>query len=263
MTGYRHMHYTVADGIARIRLDRPDRLNALTSVMADVELPELCRRASADPAVRVVVLTGTGRGFCSGADLGERIDAVTTGADPTRLQQPLGSFVRAVWDIPKPVVAAVNGVAAGGGMSLATAADFRVVAESARFEPAFVRRGLMPDGGLTYTLPALVGRSRALEILMFGTRVDAARAVEIGLADRVVPDDRLDESVTEFAGRLAAGPALALSFTKRAVQRADGGDLAGALEFESWGQRVCLGSRDFAEGRAAFAEHRTPVFEGH
>ncbi|WP_433205670.1 enoyl-CoA hydratase/isomerase family protein [Dactylosporangium sp. CS-047395] len=262
MSGYEHLHYAVADGVATIRLDRPEKLNALTSAMADEQLPELCRRATADPAVRVVVLTGTGRAFCSGADLVQRIDEVTTGADATRLEQPLANFVRAVWELPKPVIAAVNGVAAGGGMSLAAVADFRVVAESARFVPAFVRRGLMPDGGLTFTLPLLVGRPAAARILMLGTPVDPATALRLGLADEVAPDAELDKAVAEFAAQLAAGPAVALSFTKRAVQRAAASSLTQQLEFESWGQRVCLGTRDFAEGRAAFAEHRAPQFEG-
>lgn len=262
MTSHPHLHYEVADGVAVIRLDRPERLNALTSAMADDDLPRLCRRAAADPAVRAVILTGTGRGFCSGADLGERISAVTDGADTAALQRPLGAFVLAVWQLPKPVIAAVNGIAAGGGMSLATTADLRVVAESARFVPAFSRRGLMPDAGLTYTLPALVGRSRAAEILLTGREVDADEALRIGLADRVVPDEELMGSAHELAACIAAGPPLATSFTKRALQRSHINDLPAQLEFESWGQRVCLGSRDFAEGREAFTQRRTPTFEG-
>lgn len=262
MSGYPHLHYQVEDGVAVLRLDRPERLNALTSAIADEQLPELCRRATDDPAVRVVVLTGTGQGFCAGADLGERISAITERADTAALRRPLGAFVLAVWDIPKPVIAAVNGVAAGGGMSLAAVADLRVVAESARFVPAFAVRSLMADGGLTQTLPALVGRSRATEILLTGREVGAAEAMALGLADMVVPDADLMRETGALAARIAAGAPLAMSFTKRALQRSHTNDLPAQLEFESWGQRVCLNSQDFAEGREAFVAGRTPVFEG-
>jgi 2-(1,2-epoxy-1,2-dihydrophenyl)acetyl-CoA isomerase len=257
------IHYALdGSGVATITLSRPHTLNALTTAMATRELPRLCAEVSRDDRVKAVVLTGAGRGFCSGADVAERVPAVVEATDTETLERPIGAFVAPLWAIPKPVIAAVNGVAAGGGMSLACAADFRFLAESASFAASFVRRGLMPDSGLTYLLPKLVPRSLALRILMTGATVTAAEALRCGLADEVVPDGELLPAAHAFAERLAAGPAVALSFTKRAVQRSDELTLDGQLAFESWGQSVCFKTADFAEGVAAFREKREPRFEG-
>jgi 2-(1,2-epoxy-1,2-dihydrophenyl)acetyl-CoA isomerase len=250
------------DGIATITLSRPATLNALTTEMATRLLPDLCTEVTRDSRVKVVVLAGAGRGFCSGADVAERIPAVLEAADSTAQTRLVGAFVEPVWSIPKPVIAAVNGVAAGGGMSIACAADFRFLAESARFTAAFVRRGLMPDSGLTYLLPKLLPRSLALRVLMTGATISSAEALRLGLADEVVPDGKLAEAVHEFAARLAAGPSVALSFTKLAVQRSDEQTLQAQLAFESWGQSACFKTRDFAEGIRAFQEKREPRFEG-
>ena len=249
-------------GIATITFSRPATLNALTTEMATRLLPDLCAEVTRDDRVKVVVLTGAGRGFCSGADVAERIPAVLGAAGSTAHTTPVGAFVEPVWSIPKPVIAAVNGVAAGGGMSIACAADFRFLAESARFAAAFVRRGLMPDSGLTYLLPKLVPRSLALRIMMTGATVTSAEALRWGLADEVVPDGELADAVHAFAAQLAAGPAVALSFTKRAVQRSDEQTLQAQLAFESWGQSACFKTRDFTEGIRAFQEKREPRFEG-
>lgn len=256
------IRYDVDGGVATITLARPATLNALTTDMATRLLPELCAEATRDDKVKVVVLTGTGRGFCSGADVAERIPAVVDAVDTTTLERPIGAFVRSVWDIPKPVIAAVNGVAAGGGMSIACAADFRFLAGSATFVASFVRRGLMPDSGLTYLLPKWISRSAALRVLLTGRVVDAAEALRLGLADEVVADGELMTVVGEFAARLADGPAVALSFTKRAVQRSGEQTFEAQLAFESWGQSVCFRTADFAEGITAFQEKRQPRFEG-
>jgi 2-(1,2-epoxy-1,2-dihydrophenyl)acetyl-CoA isomerase len=252
--------YSTAAGIATIRLNRPHTLNALTSALAVELFPAACRRAQDDPAVRVVVVTGTGRGFCSGADTQERIADVLAAQDPASLRRPVGAFVTPLWQLAKPTIAAVNGVAAGGGMALAAACDFRVVAESATFVAAFVRRGLVPDSGITYLLPRLVGPARAARILMLGQVVTAAEAERIGLADHVVADESLMTATTALARELAEGPAVALSFTKRALQVADESTLERQLEFESWAQLSAFRSADFTEGMTSFAEHRAPVF---
>jgi 2-(1,2-epoxy-1,2-dihydrophenyl)acetyl-CoA isomerase len=255
--------YSVDDrGVATIRFNRPAALNALTSKMADELLPEACARATRDPAVAVVVLVGTGRAFCAGADVRERIPAVVGRADATTLARPLGAFVEPVWNLPKPVIAAVNGVAAGGGMSIATAADFRILSETAELVPAFVRRGMMPDSGITFTLPRIVGVPRATRMLMTGDSINAADALACGLADEIVAPSNFDEAVNAFAGRLAAGPSVALSYIKRAIAGSARSSFSEQLEVESWGAMACFRTADFEEGMAAFAERRQPDFKG-
>jgi len=257
------IQYDVSEsGVATITFARPHALNALTTDMATRRLPSLCSEVTEDDRVKAVVLTGEGRGFCSGADVGERIPDVVGGASAASKQRLVGAFILPIWHIPKPVIAAVNGVAAGGGMSIACAADFRIVGEGASFAAAFVRRGLMPDSGITYLLPRLVPQALATRLLMTGGTLTAAEAHAAGLADEVVPGPDLMQRAFAFAEELAAGPAVALSFTKRALQRANGAALADQLAFESWGQSVCFRTEDFAEGISAFRDKRTPVFQG-
>jgi 2-(1,2-epoxy-1,2-dihydrophenyl)acetyl-CoA isomerase len=249
-------------GVATFTFARPHALNALTTDMATRLLPALCAEATEDDAVKVVVITGDGRGFCSGADVGERIPALVSGSSAASLERMVGAFILPIWQIPKPVIAAVNGVAAGGGMSIACAADFRFVAEEASFVAAFVRRGLMPDSGITYLLPRLVPHSLATRLLMTGATLTAREAETAGLADEIVPGSDLLRRAVDFAEELAAGPAVALSFTKRALQRASGPALGDQLAFESWGQSVCFKTEDFAEGIEAFRAKRAPIFRG-
>jgi 2-(1,2-epoxy-1,2-dihydrophenyl)acetyl-CoA isomerase len=251
---------TPAPGIRLIRLNRPDRLNALTNEMTRVGLPGACAAAAADPDVRVVMITGAGRAFCAGADVQERL------AGPSgvrrRTSERIGEYIVPVVALPKPVIAVVNGVAAGSGFSLAAAADFRFVSSGAAFVASFVRLGLMPDGGLTYTLPQIIGRSRAANVLMTGRSVRADEALELGLADRVLEPDQLFDDALSFATELAAGPPLALAFTKRALRRDYVQGFDQQLDFESWGQHACFATDDFAEGLHAFEERRPPSFAG-
>lgn len=256
---WEHIEFSVdTQGVALLRFNRPDKLNALTSEMMDVALPTLCARVAADDAIRALVITGTGRGFCTGADVDSRLERVSHSAST----RPLGSFAAPIAHLDKPVIAAVNGIAAGGGMALALLADFRYASTEASFTTAFVRRGLTADTGISTTLPRLVGVEKALELLLTSDTVDAREALRIGLVGHVLPAESLLDGALALARRLAEGPRIAQSFVKRAVY---GGLLRGfdaQLEVESWGQGVCLKSEDFQEGREAFLAKRKPVFHG-
>ena len=245
-------------GVATITLNRPDSLNALNATMR-VELTAAFKAAAKDDATRAVVLTGAGRGFCAGADLrggsGERDfrHVLTTEYNP---------LIEAIRRLPKPVVGAVNGVAAGAGVSLALAADLVVAAEGARFVPAFARIGLVPDSGLTRALVRGVGRHRAFEILMGERQLGADDARDMGLVAAVVPADQLLDVASELARRLAAGPTVAIGLTKRLLNRAEDATLADALAVEAALQDVAGRTGDHAEGVVAFGEKRDPEFRG-
>ncbi|MEU9730718.1 enoyl-CoA hydratase-related protein [Streptomyces sp. NPDC048002] len=257
------MRHTVDGQVCRITLDRPEALNALTPDQRE-RVIELLAGASADPGVRAVVLTGTGRGFCAGADLrgastaGERIPG-----DVARVLR-LGAqrLIAAVLDCEKPVIAAVNGTAAGLGAHLAFACDLVLAAESARFIEVFVRRGLVPDGGGAYLLPRLVGPLRAKELMFFGDALSAADAERLGLVNRVVPDGELAKTAREWAERLAAGPTRALTLTKQLVNASLDSDRATAFAAEAAAQEINMTTRDAQEGVASFVERRSPRYLG-
>lgn len=246
--------------VATITLNRPSALNALTIPMKE-RLLEVLERLGAERAVRAVILTGAGRAFCAGQDLKERLDpsAPSLGEELTRRYNPI---VRALRTIPQPVIAAVNGVAAGAGASIAFACDLRIAAEGASFVLAFGRIGLVPDSGATWTLPRLVGAARAAEIALLGDAVSAAEALRIGLVSKVVPGDELAAQAGAMAGRLAAGAPLASALTKEALGAAFERDLDAALAAEAEAQARAGSSRDHLEGLAAFVEKRTPRFTG-
>jgi 2-(1,2-epoxy-1,2-dihydrophenyl)acetyl-CoA isomerase len=245
-------------GVTTLTLNRPDALNALTASLR-AELIAALKTASRDPAVRAVVLTGAGRAFCAGADLrggsGEREFRRVLTAE----YNPL---IRAIRDLGKPVVAAVNGVAAGAGMSLALAADLVVASAEARFVPAFGRIGLVPDSGLTRTLVRGLGRHRAAAVLLLGEPLDAAGAEAGGLVARVVPSGELPAAAGDMARRLAAGPTRAFGLAKRLINGAEDLALDESLAAEAALQDVAGRTADHAEGVAAFAEKREPRFEG-
>jgi enoyl-CoA hydratase/carnithine racemase len=256
--------FRVANGIATVTLSRPEKLNALTfDVYADLRdlLAELPHRGDA----RVVVLTGEGRGFCSGGDV-EAIIGELQGApvaDLLAFTRMTGAVVKAMRECPLPVVAAVNGVAAGAGAVLALASDLRLLARSASFAFLFTRVGLAgADMGAAYLLPRIVGLGRATELLLLGDDVDADRALELGLATDVVPDEELAAACSALARRLADGPALAYSTTKLLLTREMDLDLAGALELEALGQALMMQSEDHREFHAAWAEGRRPDWSG-
>ncbi|MFE7973607.1 enoyl-CoA hydratase/isomerase family protein [Streptomyces shenzhenensis] len=263
VTAVQGIRHEVRNGVSRITLDRPEVLNALTPELRD-RVVALLAEASADPDVRAVVLTGTGRGFCAGADLrggaagGERV-----AGDVARLLR-LGAqrLIAAVLDCEKPVLAAVNGTAAGLGAHLALACDLVLAAESARFIEVFVRRGLVPDGGGAYLLPRLVGPQRAKELMFFGDALDAADAARLGLVNRVVPDGELAPTADRWAARLAAGPTRALALTKQLVNASLDADRATAFAAEATAQEINMTTRDAQEGLKAFTDHHKPEFTG-
>jgi 2-(1,2-epoxy-1,2-dihydrophenyl)acetyl-CoA isomerase len=221
--------------------------------------------ASADRTVRAVVLTGTGRGFCAGADL--RSGATTTGervaGDEARTIR-LGAqrLIAAVLDCEKPVIAAVNGTAAGLGAHLALACDLVLAAESARFIEVFVRRGLVPDGGGAYLLPRLIGPQRAKELMFFGDALTAPDAERLGLVNRVVPDGELEKTTREWALRLATGPTRALALTKQLVNASLDSDRTTAFAAEAAAQEINMTTEDAREGVASFVERRSPEYRG-
>ena len=246
--------------VATLTLDRPEALNALT-VPVKVALREALESLAADRSVRAVILTGAGRAFCAGQDLAEREqpDAAPLEVEVRKRYNPI---IRAIRSMGQPVIAAVNGVAAGAGASLAFACDIRLAAEDARFVLAFGRLGLVPDSGATWFLPRLVGPSKAAELALVGDPVDASEALRIGLVSRVVPGDRLMDEARALATRLAEGAPLALALTKEALQRSATITLDEALEGEAKLQGIAGASADHAEGLAAFREKRQPRFSG-
>ena len=250
----------VADAVATVTLDRPDALNALTIPLKDALL-ETFREIAADDAVRAVVLTGAGRAFCAGQDLRERLepDTLPLAEEIRRRYNPI---VRAMRELPKPIIGAINGVAAGAGASLAFACDIRIAADGASFLLAFGRVGLIPDSGATWTLPRLIGWSKAAELALTAEPLTAADAERLGLVARVVPADELADAAHALAARLAAGAPHALALTKAALEASWDASLEEQLEREATLQGEAGATADHAEGIAAFVERRPPRFRG-
>ncbi len=246
--------------ILTITLDRPDALNAFDRAMKE-ELLAAFKAAERDRAVRVLIITGAGRAFNAGQDLKERVEPGT--ADLIiELRTRYNPLIMAMRRLEKPIIAAVNGVAAGAGCSLALACDLVVASEDARFIQAFSRVGLVPDTGSTWFLPRLMGYARAAEMTFLAEPMDAATAERLGLVNRVVPADRLMDEARSMAERLAKAAPLALALTKRALNRSLGADLASQLDYEAQLQAVAGASADHAEGIAAFVAKRPPEFKG-
>ncbi len=268
---YRDLVLTRDAGVATVTLNRPERLNAISANLVH-ELLDVVETTARDDDTRVLVITGNGRGFSAGADLAataeERdADRALDERDGYRrmLQGPIGHWgvlYSALGHYPKPMIAAVNGVAAGAGLSLALAADMRVASTQARFIAVFARRGIVPDTGTTYHLTQYVGRARAIEMMMTGDEVDAATALQWGLANRVVEHDALMTETMALARRLAEGPSVMLEITKRIVNDITREGLDRQLQNEAWAGTRVAQSEDAGEGRASFLEGRAPKWSG-
>jgi enoyl-CoA hydratase/carnithine racemase len=258
------INFALQDGVATLTLNRPEVLNALTLAMY-AELRDLFAALEHDEAVRVVIITGTGRGFCSGGDVHKIIGEVLQRDMRGHLEfcRMTGHLVRNMRLLPKPIIAAVNGLAAGAGAVIALASDLRVLAEDARFAFLFTRVGLAgADMGAAYLLPRVVGQGRAMELLLLGDDVDARAAERYGLANRVVPPEELLPAAREWAARLAQGPGFALGTTKLMVNNEWNMDLVSALEAEAQAQALMMMGEDHRAFYEAFREKRTGVFKG-
>lgn len=263
---YRDIHYVVDDGIASIRFNRPQALNAMTLRLLE-ETRDAFARCAADAQVRAVVLTGEGRAFSSGADLVANMSTPPLGADGKLdlglpLETHYNPLIAQMRSLPKPIIAAVNGAAAGAAANVALLADLTIAARSAYFLQAFVNIGLIPDAGGTWLLPRLVGPQRAMQLALLGERLPAETAQQWGLIAEVVDDEQLMPRALALARRLADGPGAAIARIKQAIHAAAGNDLDTQLALERDLQRDCGRTQDFMEGVMAFTQKRKAKFKG-
>ena len=261
---YKCLLYEVKDGVATLTLNRPERLNALGDTLRE-DLHDAVTAAAADPDVRVIIITGAGKGFCAGGDVKAMNEGKERGAARPLMERVAPGrdrTVLALRDAPKPVIAAVNGAAAGAGMNLALACDIRIASTAAKFAQAFVKRGLHPDWGGTYFLPRVVGTAKACELIFTGDVIDAQEALRLGIVNAVYAPEELMPAAYELARKIASGPPIAIRLAKRALYHSEETDLRGALEFETFAQNVCSETEDAREGIRAFVEKRAPSFKG-
>src|SRR5438874_8230579 len=261
---YECLLYEAKDQVATLTLNRPDRLNALGGSLRE-DLMAALTHAIDDADVAVIVITGAGKGFCAGGDVKAMQDANAAGRARPLLDRVAPSRDRTVLlmrDSPKPLIAAVNGAAAGAGMNLALACDIRLASSAAKFSQAFVKRGLHPDWGGTYFLPRIVGMAKACELIFTGALIDAAEALRLGIVSQVLAPEELLPAAQTLARAIAAGPPIAIRLARRGLYRNAESDLRTALEYETFAQNACFETEDATEGIRAFVEKRAPQFRG-
>jgi 2-(1,2-epoxy-1,2-dihydrophenyl)acetyl-CoA isomerase len=260
MSNFKFLLYKVENGVATITLNRPDVYNALNNEIT-FELQDAFKAVAKDEAVRVVVLTGAGKAFCSGQDL-----KASSGEEKRSfldsLHKRYNPIIRAIRNLPKPVICRLNGVAAGAGCSIAIACDLVVAAEEATLIEVFINIGLVPDSGSSFFLPRLVGTAKAFEMCTMGTRVKAKEAVEIGLITKAVPADQLDSAVKEYTDYYANAPTNAIGLIKKMLNKSATSTLDDMLDYEAYCQEIAGGSEDYKEGVQAFLEKRKAAFKG-
>jgi 2-(1,2-epoxy-1,2-dihydrophenyl)acetyl-CoA isomerase len=252
------------EGVAIITLNRPERFNSFTTSMYS-EFPRIVDRLRRDDEVKAVILTGAGKGFCAGSDVSDRLGKrLENGGEESRFEnlQRVGEMALDIADFDKPIIGAVNGAAVGAGLSLTLLCDIRLASETARFGAVWLNVGLIPDVGATYYLPRIVGREKALELMLTGEIVGADEALKIGLVSKVFPHAQLMDGARRLAGRIAEGPSVAVELTKRGLQRSLENDLKTQLDYETYAQNICRQTEDHKEGIRAFAEKRRPAFVG-
>lgn len=259
-----HILVDTQDGVRTLTLNRPECLNAVNDTLS-TEIIQAIAEASADDEVRVVVITGNGKGFCAGLDLTDQ--AIRDQSTYSRHQQLddlgwVGHQALGIVHCDKPVIAAINGVAAGAGLALALACDMRFIAASTKVTAGYIRRGLSPDAGMSYFLPRLVGHGKATELIYTGRDIDPVEAERIGLVNGIFQDEEFKERVMQFARGLAEGPPIAMTLSKRLLAASPDANLEDILKQEFASIKLCFGTKDVQEGVQAFAEKRKPVFQG-
>jgi enoyl-CoA hydratase/carnithine racemase len=264
MSSYKHIILSEREGIFTIMLNRPEKLNAFIGHMRR-DLAEALEHAGSDRAIRVVIITGAGRAFCAGGDVSFMAELMQRG-DSEEFARILGAgrrVITAIRQMTKPVVAAVNGPASGAGCNLAFACDLRVASTNAAFSQSFLKVGLHPDWGGTYFLPRLVTPAKACEMFFLGESIDAEEALRLGIVNRVVAPEQLEEATQQFAESLRVAPPIAVAAAKQAVYMSEKADLDEMLRYETVAQLRCFESEDGHEGVRAFLEKREPKFTGH
>ncbi len=258
---YNSLKYNLTDGVCTITFNRPEFYNAFNEEIS-YEFQAALKAAAKDDAVRVLVITGEGKAFCSGQDLKSARDEDDR-MFYNSMEKRYNPIIRAMRNMPKPIITRLNGVAAGAGCSLALAADMIVACKSAKLIQVFINIGLVPDSGSSFFLPNLVGYQKAFELCAMGTKISADEALQLGIVNKVVADDELDEAVKQYTDYFAHAPTKSIGMIKKMLNKAATASLDDMLEYEKYSQQIAGNSADYKEGKQAFLEKRKPIFKGN